>query len=68
MTVNNGCNGFPTAYEVVGKREIENKSNYDVIYTLDNVWESGFTGEITLINNGGSVIEDWILDNRSRSG
>lgn len=62
ITVNEKFTGFPSVYEVVGTYAEESDDNYTIIYSADNVWDAGFTGNIVINNISNKVIEDWVLE------
>lgn len=38
-----------------------NANDYEVKYSVEQVWDSGYNGLITIVNNGTKIIEDWNL-------
>lgn len=54
--------GFPKEYEIIGESTENSQEDYTVKYWLENDWESGFTGTITITNNTDTTIEDWTLE------
>lgn len=61
--VNENFAGFPSYFEIVGINAMEEEENCEIIYSVDNAWDIGFTGSI-LINNTflDASIEDWMLE------
>ena len=41
----------------------ENESNkFDVKYTVNSDWNTGYSSTITIVNNSNKVLEDWVLE------
>jgi len=60
--VNENFVGFPSFYEIVGTNAKEAEDNYEITYSVDNVWDTGFTGSILINNLSLAPIEDWTLE------
>lgn len=60
-----GCNenfsGFPESYELLGRNLLVSEENYSVDYRTESIWEGGFSGSLTITNQGEEVLEDWSL-------
>ncbi len=59
---NEDFKGFPTTYETGNPKREKNSSDFSIEYHLDSDWETGFTGAVTITNNTGALIEDWVLE------
>ncbi len=58
---NENFKGFPVECVLLDKASQESEEEYTVNYRLENEWNDGFTGTITITNNGEKTIEDWCL-------
>lgn len=54
--------GYPEKYEIVNRKVADAKEDYTVKYHLDNDWQSGFQGSISITNNMGTALEDWTVE------
>lgn len=54
--------GYPEKYEIVNGKAAAKDNDYTVKYSLDNDWGTGFTGNISIINNTDTVLEDWSIE------
>lgn len=54
--------GFPTAYKMLGTKEITNEEEYTINYNIDSDSGTDYIGSVTITNNTDKIIEDWVLD------
>lgn len=66
VVVNYCCNdtfaGFASEYALVGDYSMIKDGEFEVNYILDDVWEDGFSGFITIHNLTEETFEDWSLE------
>ena len=53
--------GFPELYELLGRNKLMTGADYYIGFRVENSWEDGFTGEITITNHMEEALEDWSL-------
>lgn len=62
ISSNEGFQGFPKDYKLLGENGQTNEEDYTVEYNWDNDWETGFQGTVSITNNTESIIEDWTIE------
>lgn len=61
-TIRENFQGFAQSYKIVGDHAQAQNEDYDVTFLLDNVWDGGFTGSISIHNLTDETMEDWTIE------
>lgn len=62
MSGNEDFVGFPENYELQGELNDVVAGAYAMNYQLENDWGSGFTSQISIINQSEVSLEDWVVE------